>query len=38
MAMIARVVKNQLSCIMRAQVKSHSQSIPGILPSLCAYV
>jgi tetratricopeptide (TPR) repeat protein len=29
MAMIARVVKNQLSCIMRAQVKSHSQSIPG---------
>lgn len=29
MAMIARVVKNQLSCIMRSQVKSHSQSIPG---------
>lgn len=29
MAMIARVIKNQLSCIMRAQVKSHSQSMPG---------
>jgi len=29
MAMIARVVKNQLSCIMRSQVRSHSQSMPG---------
>lgn len=29
MAMIARVVKNQLACIMRAQVKSNAQSIPG---------
>jgi tetratricopeptide (TPR) repeat protein len=29
MAMIGRVVKNQLSAIMRAQVKSHYQTIPG---------
>eukprot|EP01111_Echinosteliopsis_oligospora_P013829 TRINITY_DN5061_c0_g1_i1.p1 TRINITY_DN5061_c0_g1~~TRINITY_DN5061_c0_g1_i1.p1 ORF type:complete len:804 (-),score=206.00 TRINITY_DN5061_c0_g1_i1:162-2573(-) len=29
MAMIARVVKNQMNTIMRSQVKSHGQSIPG---------
>lgn len=29
MAMIARVAKNQLNCIMRAQVKANCQSVPG---------